>query len=66
MILTKENTVDELIRFRMRNQLTQDQVEKKTGIKAPHLSKLENGESKPQKKTLITLNDFIKAFEGRK
>lgn len=65
MELTIENAKEMLLEFRLSHNITQAELQKKTGVSRPTLTSIEKGATKPQAMTLYRLNKYIKQKAGK-
>jgi transcriptional regulator with XRE-family HTH domain len=63
MELTQIDSSKNLIAFRIRYGLTQEELSKKTGVSVPTIIGIEKNQTTPHAETLHKLNQYIKTFD---
>ncbi len=61
-MLTKENTGEKLLNYRLRKKITQLEVSKKADISLPTISGIESGKLTPQTMTIFKLNQYFESI----
>lgn len=62
MLITSDNASIELLKFREKHGITQDQLSERSGVSKPTIIDIEKGRKKPRATTVFKLNRITSLY----